>query len=178
MTRSGPPKYTPFYDLFKLIVSILLALILIILLLSDRGRFVPPAPLLTATLTPSGTAPLPTSSPLPSSTPSPGPPTQVIPTSDTAQCPSSPSHVQVGDKVRVLSWLNFRTGPGLNWPIIVTNRSGLLLEVVGGPVCTTRNTAEGPKAYLWWHARMENGQEGWSAEAPLIIPEYFLEPIQ
>jgi len=52
------------------------------------------------------------------------------------------------------------------------------MTVVGGPVCTTRNTAEGPKAYLWWKVRLENGQEGWSAEAPLIVSDYFLEPIR
>lgn len=52
------------------------------------------------------------------------------------------------------------------------------MEVVGGPVCTIRNTAEGTKAYLWWKVRMDNGQEGWSAEAPLIDPIYFLEPVR
>jgi hypothetical protein len=52
------------------------------------------------------------------------------------------------------------------------------MTVVDGPVCTTRDTPEGLRAYLWWKVRLENGQEGWSAEAPLIDPNYFIEPIR
>jgi hypothetical protein len=182
MTRPSAPKYAPFYDLFKLIVAVILTVILILLLLRDRQeQQMPPGLLPPATLGPTA-QPLPTATPqrpLPTPTLSLTPvPTESIPTSDPNACPSSPTRIQVGDRVRVLSWLNFRTGPGRHWPIIQTNISGTVMEVVGGPVCTIRNTAEGTKAYLWWKVRMDNGQEGWSAEAPLIDPIYFLEPVR
>jgi hypothetical protein len=57
------------------------------------------------------------------------------------------------------------------------NPAGTTLEVIGGPQCTPFSTASGSGAYLWWYVRMENGLEGWSAEAPLIEEKYFLEPI-
>lgn len=182
MTRPRTPKYAPFYDLFKLIVAVILTIILVLLLLRDRQEQTePPGLLPTATLRPTA-PPFATSTaqaPLPTPTLSLSPvPTESIQTSDPNACPSAPHRVQVGDRVRVLSWLNFRTGPGRNWPIIQTNISGTIMEVVGGPVCTTRDTTEGSKAYLWWKVRMENGQEGWSAEAPLIDPVYFLEPVR
>jgi hypothetical protein len=77
----------------------------------------------------------------------------------------------------VLSRLNFREGPGLNWPIILTNNPSTEMLVIGGPQCTLRSTPGGPKAYLWWNVRMKNGLEGWSAEASLINPNYFLDPL-
>ena len=199
MSRTSESRYAPFYDLFKLIVAIILTIILIFLLLHNPKEesaplASPPAltetfstlpTLATATLNPTvqpqPTANLPTETLAPPPTPTPSPvpaPTESFPTSDPNACPSSPSHIQVGDKVKVLSWLNFRRGPGRNWPVISTNSAGTAMTVVGGPVCTTRNTAEGPKAYLWWKVRLENGQEGWSAEAPLIVSDYFLEPIR
>jgi hypothetical protein len=51
------------------------------------------------------------------------------------------------------------------------------MDVIGGPVCTLKNTTEGSKAYLWWNVRMEDDREGWSAEAPLLLSYYFLEPV-
>lgn len=92
-------------------------------------------------------------------------------------CPSAPSRIKIGDSIRVLSRLNFRKGPGLNWPVILTNNPATELAVIGGPICTLRSTPGGPKAYLWWNVRMKNGLEGWSAEASLINPNYFLDPL-
>ncbi|MEW6405457.1 MAG: SH3 domain-containing protein [Chloroflexota bacterium] len=183
MNRAALPRHVPFYDLFKLIVAVVLTIIFIILLLRDRTEQpLPTGSLPTPTFAPTELAsPIPTFTPAPAPLPTPSlgllPTTQPFPTADASACPSSPSHIQVSDRVRVRSWLNFRTGPGLNWPIIHTNTAGTIMEVIGGPFCTTKDTAEGVRAYLWWNVRMENGEEGWSAEAPLIDPDYFLEQI-
>ena len=238
MTRLSERKRAPFYDLFKLIVALIMMIILIILLLRDR-QGLPMQPLATLTrsagtttstplppmtstfeaqpITASATAtplppvtstpetqpvtasatvtPLPpvtftpetqptatsvpaTPNPLPTSTPDVQPTsTESIPTSDANACPSAPTRIQLGDKVRVLYRLNFRIHPGLGSPIILTNRVGTLMDVIGGPVCTLKNTTEGSKAYLWWNVRMEDDREGWSAEAPLLLSYYFLEPV-
>lgn len=140
-----------------------------------------PAPTLTST--PASTAtqtavPPPTESPapvIPPVTPTPEPPPS--PTPDSNACPSNPTQIQVGDKVKVLDWLNFRDGPGLNYPVRHTNRPGTEMEVIGGPICTVKG-GDPPRAYLWWNVRMGNGKEGWSAEAPLNFPNYFMEPVR
>jgi hypothetical protein len=72
----------------------------------------------------------------------------------------------------------FRTGPGHYWPIQHVNRPGTELRVIGGPVTTCREAEGGPRAYIWWNLQMRNGEEGWSAEAQLILPSYFLETVQ
>lgn len=204
-------RFVPWYDLFKLIVAIILTIILIILLLRERDRQyalldVSPAPSATvAEVFPTATqSPLdPTPSPTqqtptvsPTETPSLEPPATDItapqppltetavatePTPESVQasnpndCPANPTRIQVGIIVKVLDWLNFRTGPGLHYEIQRTNKPGTEMEVIGGPVCTIR-ADNPPRAYLWWNVRMESGQEGWSAEAPLNFPNYFLEP--
>lgn len=218
MAQTSGSRFVPGYDLFKLIVAIILAIILFLLLLRGcqpqppapstvtpapptatetatplpptttetpippTGTFTPepitetptatftaqPPPVDTSTATPSPTA---TSTPLPA-------PTEPVPTSDPNACPSAVTRIRVGDNVRVLFRLNFRTGPGLNWPIILTNNPGTQMSVIGGPVCTRRSTPGGDRAYLWWKVRLPNGLEGWSAEAPLISPYYFLEPLR
>ncbi|HSK67052.1 MAG TPA: SH3 domain-containing protein [Anaerolineales bacterium] len=38
-------------------------------------------------------------------------------------------------------------------------------------------TPQGSTAYLWWMIRLSTGSEGWSAEMPLHERTYFLEPI-
>ena len=213
MTQTNGSKYAPGYDLFKLIVAVILTIILILLLLREsRGRFVQPN--LTVSV-PSQTErvvlptmtsqPSPISSPMGTSTPTPLPtstqpiptqptlieptptksasaetvvPAESIPASDPSECPSAPTRIQVGDKVRVISWLYFRTGPGLNSTIQHTNNPGTEMEVIGGPLCTIKSAADVSKAYLWWYVRMKDGREGWSAEAPLNTPNYLMEPIQ
>jgi hypothetical protein len=66
-----------------------------------------------------------------------------------------------------------RQQPAINSPIIQTNPSGTILEIVGGPVCTP----QGDSAYLWWNVQRVDGSGGWSAEIPLNEPAYFLEPL-
>ena len=214
MTQTSGSKYSPGYDLFKLIVAVILTIILILLLLREsRHRFAQlnltvaaPTETERVVLPTMTSQPSPISSPVGTSTPIPLPtstesipieptlivptptesvpaetvvPTEPIHTSDPKECPSAPTRIQVGDNVRVVSWLYFRTGPGLNSPIALVNKSGTEMDVIGGPVCTTRSkTDDDLKAYLWWNVRMKNGQEGWSAEAPLNTPNYLLEPIQ
>jgi hypothetical protein len=213
MTEPLRTRYVPGYDLFKLIVAVILTVILFLLMLRDKrggaGEFEPtaaptfantPTPQATpsftetrmpestgtdspptTTSTPTVTAtrtaePPPTESPtpvIPSVTPTPEP----SPTPDPNACPSNPTQIQVGDTVKVLDWLNFRVGPGLNYPIQHTNRPGAEMEVIGGPVCTIKDENP-PRAYLWWNVRMGNGKEGWSAEAPLNFPNYFMEPVR
>ena len=208
-------RFVPWYDLFKLIVAIILTIILIFLLLEERDRRnaaldVSPVPtvtahviLSTATQSPLDPTPSPTQQPptlSPTETPAPEatatditapepPPTETAvvetqpepvksaQTSDPNECPSNPTRIQAGMNVKVLDWLNFRTGPGLHYEIQRTNRPGTEMEVIGGPVCTVRGDNP-PTAYLWWNVRMESGQEGWSAEAPLNFPNYFLEPTE
>lgn len=214
--KSNGAKYAPGYDLFKLIVAVILTIILILLLLAEKQSrfeeltlmFTPTlqVALATPTAQPSST-PLPTSTiaeptstlaptatPEPTNTPveptptvleQPTPtqvaqepaPTQQFEASDPNGCPSNPTQIQASDTVRVNDWLNFRTGPGLQYEIQKTNRPGTQMEVIGGPVCTVKD-GDPPRAYLWWNVRMEDGREGWSAEAPLNFPNYFLEPTE
>lgn len=201
MSRAGGSRYVPGYDLFKLIVSVILTILLIALLLREQNQrmIIPTAtialPAPPVTVTSSQTSVSPTVSPSPTSpppaateapppeqpTPAPtAPPPTAQPTFESASetCPSAPSRIQVGDDVRVLHWLYFRKGPGLNWPILLTNGPGTEMKVVGGPVTTCRDSVIGRRGYIWWNLQMRDGREGWSAEAPLIESKYFLEPIR
>jgi hypothetical protein len=224
MTQNDGSRYAPGYDLFKLIVAVILTIILILLLLREsRQRFAGLSLTVTAssmteraalpamTPQPSQTlSPTSTPVPLPASTTESTPtqqtviestpttlastestPTELVPTvespptetatteptpaADSNECPSNPTRLQAGATVRVLDWLNFRAGPGLNYEIQHTNRPGTEMDVIGGPVCTVKG-GDPPRAYLWWNVRMKDGREGWSAEAPLNYPNYFLEP--
>lgn len=198
MTRSGSFKPAPGYDIFKSIVAIILMIILIILLLRNRQG----ASMTLATPSETLSPPLETPTRLPSETPSPTltptetnlptftatfEPTSTMtpnPTLETAtpegnQCPSIASRIQLGDIVVVRYRLNLRAGPGLSWSIILTNNPNTKLTVIGGPTCTTVKTAMGEtRAHLWWHVRMENGTEGWSAEGQLLQAGYFLLPVR
>lgn len=206
-------RYAPLYDLFKLIVAVILTVVLILLLLMEsRSGFkeATSAPLSTPTISPAAamdTSTLETSSPeitetaaaststpaviaaQTTETPPVESPVQVepspaaTPTSETTStpdpnaCPANPTRIKAGDRVKVLDWLNFREGPGLNYRIWRTNRPGAQMDVIGGPVCVVKGD-DPPRAYLWWNVRMENGEEGWSAEAPLNFPNYFMEPVR
>jgi hypothetical protein len=212
MRKSMGTRYVPGYDLFKLIVAILLTIILIYLMRQESNRryalleaaipspsptemnqSIEPTRTLEPTATPTTESILPTETAtevpvLPTETPtveaSPEPtvtpaeqPTPTPQASNPNECPANPTRIQAGITVKVLDWLNFRTGPGLHYEIQGTNRPGTEMEVIGGPVCTVRGDNP-PTAYLWWNVRMESGQEGWSAEAPLNFPNYFLEPTE
>lgn len=201
-------RYAPGYDLFKLIVAILLTVLLIVLLLRERDKrfealsmsvtqavvadvIAPtatvPAPASTAMPEPTQTESAPTQppvteTPVVEATPTETaaaqtPPADPQPVSDPNECPSNPTRIQVGMTVRVLDWLNFRAAPGLGKTIQTTNRPGTQMEVIDGPVCTMQG-GNPPRAYLWWNLRMADGREGWSAEAPLNFPNYFMEPVE
>lgn len=204
MTKSPRTRYAPGYDLFKLIVAVILTVILVWLLLQENRRRYEQLEMLptlantptmqvastvtkttvgaatetdiptTATITPTQPTASPTEEPTPVTTPS-TPTSEPSPSPEADACPSNPTQIEVGDTVKVLDWLNFRVGPGLSYPIQHTNRPGTEMEVIGGPVCTLKD-GDPPRAYLWWNVRLGNGKEGWSAEAPLNFPNYFMEP--
>ena len=199
MKEPAGTRYVPGYDLFKLLVAIALTVILILLLLRESQRrsalletVLPTMTsefLATVTSTSTSTPETPAVTPTevtetaPAETPTETETTETPPdesesteTSEADDCPSNPTRIRVGDTVKVLSWLHFRVGAGLYFPIQHTNKPGTEMEVIGGPVCTVR-ADDPPRAYLWWNVRMEDGREGWSAEAPLNFPNYFLEPI-
>lgn len=201
-------RYAPGYDLFKLVVAILLTVLLIVLLLRERDkRFEALSMSITQAavadvIAPTATVPAPASTAMPEPTQTESAPTQppvtetpVVeatptetaaaetppadpqPVSDPNECSSNPTRIQVGMTVRVLDWLNFRAAPGLGKTIQTTNRPGTQMEVIDGPVCTMQG-GNPPRAYLWWNLRMADGREGWSAEAPLNFPNYFMEPVE
>lgn len=86
---------------------------------------------------------------------------------------SAPSRLSVGQQARVILRLNMRSEASITAPILQTNPANTEVEIIGGPVCTP----VGKRAYLWWQIRLPDGIEGWSAEAQLNQPSYFLEPI-
>lgn len=196
-------RYAPGYDLFKLTVAVILTVILIVLLLREQNERFAALQSAVATLTETVSLALPTVTLAPSSAPTEALPDETTETSppeesesestpqeqpsaeaddqDAAsnpdECPSNPTRIQAGMTVRVLDWLNFRAAPGIGKTVLRTNRPGTEMEVIGGPVCTPQ-AENPPRAYLWWNVRMEDGREGWSAEAPLNFPNYFLEPVE
>lgn len=201
-------RYAPGYDLFKLIVAVILTIILIVLLLRERDRQFASLAMnatqaaVAEVLAPTATFPaVPTSTAAPETTETSSaelpvtetpavveatateavatelPPADPQTDSNASECPANPTRIQAGVTVRVLDWLNFRSGPGLGNTVQHTNRPGTEMEVIGGPVCTPQG-GNPPKAYLWWNVRMSDGHEGWSAEAPLNFPNYFLEPVE
>jgi len=86
---------------------------------------------------------------------------------------SAPSRLNAGQRARVILRLNMRSEPSITAPILQTNPANTEVEIIGGPTCTP----VGKRAYLWWQIRLPDGAEGWSAEAQLNQPSYFLEPI-
>lgn len=192
----------PGYDLFKLIVALILVLILIILLLRGCNP-VPPAavvgtdtpgmpvtealslvpttvePSQEPTFTPTITSTVVTSAPTPTETPEvpPAPVTDTptpTPVPPSTSCNTSmPSRLSVGQDARTLVNLNMRTAPDIKASLIQTNRAGTQVKIIGGPECNP----QGERAYLWWQIQLADGKEGWSAETPLIQRSYFLEPL-
>lgn len=86
---------------------------------------------------------------------------------------SVPSRLSVGEMAQVVQRLNMRSDASITAPILRTNPINTQVEIIGGPVCTP----VGDNAYLWWQIRLQDGSEGWSAEAPLIDAIYLLEPV-
>jgi hypothetical protein len=74
---------------------------------------------------------------------------------------------------RVMSNLHMRASPGIENNLIRTNPAGVVLEVIGGPVCGPYNGS----AYQWWEVRAPDGASGWSAEGSTGGSIYFLQPV-
>jgi len=194
-------SHAPYYDLFKLVVAIILLIIFLLLIWPQlEGSAQPALPAITSTPLPPTTkavSPTQTSIPptktatptdVPTQTSSPiAPPTETItdeplPTpiveipSEPAACAAySRSQLQIGTKAAIIRRLNFRSYPGLFKNLIRTNEPGVEVEVVGGPACTRYR--EGG-AYLWWEIKLPDGLTGWSAEASAFGAFYFMEPVK
>lgn len=182
MRKYSKTSYAPGYDLFKMVISVLLGSLFVILLLRDpqtQNEIAQQAATQTITETtheesevvvsenPQEVAKTTT---LIEVTPSP-----VVQVGDKLSCPARPSRLQVGNTVMVTNWLNLRDAPNLSASILMTSAPGTTMEIIGEPVCSV--FGEGPqKGYLWWQVRLPNGQTGWSAEAPINSDGYFLEP--
>jgi len=193
------------YDLFKLIVTILLLLTFLCLLLLASKRDSAPTsdapPLSTptsdsvsqATISPTAAssptpAPTETQQPLPTDmptkVPSPTPTATNTPdtsssdetTADISTCEEiAKSQLQIGMTAKTNQRLNFRSSPEIKSNRVLTHSSGSQVEVIGGPVCT-RYLDGG--AYLWWQLELPNGLVGWSAEASIFGNYYFMEPAE
>lgn len=196
-------SHAPFYDLFKLIVAIILLIIFLFLiwirptqsqpLISSTATPHPPTLMVdspTQTFIPPTTTPAPTSSPTATDIPeqtstlTPSPteavtdeplPTPIVEISSGLEaCAAySRSQLQVGMKAVIQRRLNFRSYPGLFKNLILTNDPGVEVEIVGGPACTRY---EKGGAYRWWEIKLPNGLTGWSAESSAFGAFYFMEP--
>ncbi|HSM69952.1 MAG TPA: hypothetical protein VK851_00275, partial [Anaerolineales bacterium] len=155
-------SHAPFYDLFKLIVAIVLLLLLFLIWNRPTQQLQPIPSASTSTPLPSTpTTASPTSTPLPPTTTPPAPtgtPTQTatlmpppteadtdeplptpvveIPSEPEACAATSRSQLEVGMKAMIQRPLNFRSFPGLFNNLIRTNDPGTEVEIVGGPACT------------------------------------------
>jgi len=195
----------PLYDLFKLVVAILLLLLFLFLIWGQKPQAaslslttltaLPPTPI---AVTPSSTSALLTATPsaapssiatsvptitataIPATTESPVPETLPTPI---VEIPSEPkvceavsrSQLQVGMKASIAHIVNFRSSPGVFNNWILTNHPGMQVEVIGGPACTRYKNGG---AYLWWQIKLTNGLIGWSAEASAFGKFYFMEPVK
>jgi hypothetical protein len=189
------------YDIFKLIISAILVIILMILSFRITPKNEKPTPTQTlsstavSTITPTRTATLTVTSTLtftttPTATPTRTPTTTasvtptftptatytptLTPTLDICSL-ALDTRLEIGKIARARTNLNFRAAPGLDQKLILTNLFGTRLEIIGGPVCTTYLNG----AYMWWEVRrLSDGRTGWSAEGSAISNYYFLEPIE
>lgn len=182
------------YDVFKLIISVILVIILLLLFIrsNSQSETSPPSgvpefteaakPTPTETATPMHTgmptliaSPTWTPSPTASLTPTVTPSKTYTPTSTTTPDICSlalESRLGIGMVARVRTNLNFRVSPGIDQTLILTNIVNTRLEIIGGPVCTPYLN----KAYMWWEVRRPDGSTGWSAEGSATSRNYFLEP--
>lgn len=151
------------YDLFKLIVAIVL---LILYLILRKGTTLQTS-ISTTLVSPANMRLAPTQP-----TVAPVSPTSPALTATASEAASSQSHLQVGRRATILRGLNVRSSPGIrdNW--LLTNIPGTRVEVIGGPECIPYWTG----AYVWWQIKLPDGRVGWSAEHPLRGIYYFMEP--
>jgi hypothetical protein len=89
-------------------------------------------------------------------------------------CPLAlPSRLAVGMKAVVVSDLNLRSEPVFEKNLLRIFPAGTVLEVIGGPLCTTYQ--EG--AIVWWAVRQSDSLTGWAAEGAVTGKLYFLAPV-
>lgn len=195
----------PLYDLFKLIVAILLLLLFLFMIWGQKPQpvlsnlttsttlhltpivatplstFAPPTATSSATSLPTATTlPTSTSTAIPTATQSPVPetlPTPIVEIPSTTQVCETVSHsqLQIGMKATITHTVNFRSSPAVMNNWILTNPPGIQVEVIGGPTCTRYKNGG---AYLWWQIKLPNGLTGWSAEASAFGKFYFMEPVR
>jgi len=169
------PKFIP-YDRFKLAVTILLILLLIVVRCS-AGTDKAAAPAVEPTAQPivetQEAAPAATTAP--TVEPTAGAATES--TSETACTRALPMRISgTRVKVRVVNALiPLRAGPEVkDGNILAALPIGTELEVIGLPVCTDYLTG----ANQWWGVRMQDGRTGYAAEGSAINPVYYLEEIK
>jgi hypothetical protein len=193
----------PGYDLFKSIVTLILAGILIFLLL--RGCSPAAAPTLPAatnvleiaaaasqTPSPIPTTVAPSATPTPTTAPLPKPsPTSTPALADTPApilTPTPEPVIITGPAASCKTILPSRLAVGqkakalrnLNMRETPSISAALIQTNLAGTMVEIVDgpicQLQGNLAYLWWKIRLADGKEGWSAETPLTETAYFLEP--
>lgn len=195
----------PGYDLFKLIVAILLLILALVLMWVSPPQAPPPTSI---PLPPTGTMPAtptvvplsPTSPPLtatasplpsptvtdipnPTATPLPIPtetPAVEVTTTPLAGAPATTTCETVLSRSRLRAGANATILRRLNFRSSPGIRDNWLLTNIPG---TQVEVVGGPEcvpywngAYLWWQVQLPDGRVGWSAEGSLHGSFYFMEP--
>lgn len=196
----------PGYDLFKLVVTLILTAILILMLLRGCAVTTPPAALLpteiviastsTQMTVPSSTPPpipSPTSAPA-SPTPSPAPTESPAPTAaptgsptPAPAVPATPAASQGSSACNAIVPSRLSLGQQAR---VLRNLNMRQEPAISSPIIQTNLTGatleiiggpvctpQGNSAYLWWNVQRTDGSGGWSAETPLNEAAYFLEPL-
>lgn len=174
VSRSGPSRRRPPTEgapawVVGLGVGALLAvIILLVVAFVFSRRPAEPEPSPTAiVVSPTATlVPRPTATPPEETTATPE-----VGTTEEAPTEAPPGSISVGGYVRVAAQagLSFRQTASTGGELIQVLDSGSTLEVVGGP--------EDADGYRWWKLRkLDDGQEGWSAEGAGEGEDIFLEP--
>jgi len=195
----------PGYDLFKLVVTLLLAVLVIILLLHGYAPSAnaqtpsppPEKPTLTKTRPPSNTAtsspsplpqptttaslpPSPTAQPTPTTAPTPTPETTTAAAPTPQTGPANPDCPGAAvSRIKVGDRVRVLTHLNLRRDPAL-NGAWILTHLTGTELEVIGGpgcTHIGQLAYQWWQVRRPDGKEGWSAEASLRGQFYFLEPI-
>jgi cytoskeletal protein RodZ len=203
MIRSIAPKY----DLFKLIVTIVLFALLLFLgfrsCAPSQAPVVPeenadlslPAaagPTQTPTLIPSTTATITATStiaPTPTLPPVSSPTSASVPTPTNPAPTAAPTQVQAAAGTDCQTILPSRLNIDNEARVMRNLNMREVPEITGRLLTTNRTgtqvqvidgpvcTPQGSTAYLWWKIRLSTGSEGWSAEMPLHERIYFLAPV-
>lgn len=200
-----PSTRAPGYDLFKLIVAILLLILALVLLWVSPPQASPPTsiplpPTVTMPPTPTVVPVSPTSPPLtatasplpsptvtdipnPTATPLPIPtetPAVEVTTTPLAGAPATMACETALSRSRLRTGANATILRRLNFRSSPGIRDNWLLTNIPG---TQVEVVGGPEcvpywngAYLWWQVQLPDGRVGWSAEGSLHGSFYFMEP--